>query len=161
MPGARFAEGDLLEIPFADDTFELAVCALAIAHLPRPADAIAELARVLRPGGRLIVSVLHPFLASLGWHAPFTDVDGRRGFVREHPHTHSTYLAALRAAGLALSDMAEPRPGPRARGRQAAGDARDPRGDRGGLRGAARGARPRRLKALAWRGPVAGTRAVG
>jgi hypothetical protein len=63
---------------------------------------------VLRPGGRLIVSVLHPFQAHLGWHAPFEDADGERGFVREHAHTHADYLAAFRAAGLSLRDCVEP-----------------------------------------------------
>jgi SAM-dependent methyltransferase len=109
VPDARFAEADLTAIPFADARFEVVVCGLAIAHLAQPEAAIAELARVLAPGGRLLISVLHPCLAALGWHAPFSDADGARAFVRERDHTHSEYLAALRAAGLVLEGMAEPR----------------------------------------------------
>ena len=113
VPGARFAQGDLLAIPFGSHRFDVVVCGLAIAHVARMPDAVAELGRVLAPGGRMILSVLHPFLAALGWHAPFHGADGRRGFVREHDHTHSDYLAALGAAGLRLEDLAEPRLEPR------------------------------------------------
>ena len=108
VPEARFAEGDLRALPAPDAAFDLVVCGLALAHVPDLRPAVAELARVLRPGGRLVVSVLHPFQAHLGWHAPFRGSDGARGFVREHPHTHSEYLAAFDAAGLALRGCDEP-----------------------------------------------------
>jgi SAM-dependent methyltransferase len=109
VPGASFREADLRSIPSRDGVYDLVVCGLALAHLPALDEAVAELSRVLAPGGRLIVSVLHPFLATLGWQAPFTGADGRRGFVREHPHTHADYLVALRAAGLTLEQLVEPR----------------------------------------------------
>jgi hypothetical protein len=63
---------------------------------------------VLAPGGRLIVSVLHPFQALLGWNAPFSAADGSRGFVREHPHMHSDYLASFAGAGLRVTGCVEP-----------------------------------------------------
>jgi ubiquinone/menaquinone biosynthesis C-methylase UbiE len=106
---AAFSEGDLRSIPADDDAYDLAVCGLALAHIAELGDAVAELSRVLAPGGRLVVSVLHPFLAMLGWQAPFTGADGRRGFVREHPHAHADYLQALRSAGLTLEQLIEPR----------------------------------------------------
>jgi SAM-dependent methyltransferase len=109
VPGASFREADLRSIPSRNGAYDLVVCGLALAHLPELGDAVAELSRVLAPQGRLIVSVLHPFLAALGWQAPFAGADGRRGFVREHPHTHADYLAALRAAGLTLEELIEPR----------------------------------------------------
>jgi SAM-dependent methyltransferase len=112
VPGASFREADLRSIPAGDGGYDLVVCGLALAHLPELADAVAELSRVLAPGGRLIVSVLHPFLAALGWQAPFTGADGRRGFIREHPHTHADYLLALRAADLTLEQLIEPRLSP-------------------------------------------------
>jgi len=108
VPEAAFAVGDLRELPFADASFELVVCGLALSHLPSLDGAVAELGRVLAPGGRLIVSVLHPFQALLGWNAPFSAPDGSRGFVREHPHMHSDYLAAFAAAGLRVTGCVEP-----------------------------------------------------
>jgi ubiquinone/menaquinone biosynthesis C-methylase UbiE len=108
VPAAEFQTGDLRRLPADDASFDLIVCGLALAHLPELDSAVREMARVLAPGGRLIVSVLHPFQALLGWHAPFTGSDGSRGFVREYPHLHTDYLAAFANAGLDLRACAEP-----------------------------------------------------
>jgi SAM-dependent methyltransferase len=108
VPGASFAVADLRELPFADGSFAVAICGLALAHLPSLEVAVGELGRVLTPGGRLIVSVLHPFQALLGWHAPFSGTDGARGFVREHPHLHADYLNAFASAGLEVTECLEP-----------------------------------------------------
>jgi ubiquinone/menaquinone biosynthesis C-methylase UbiE len=108
VQGVEFIEGDLLRLPAEAGRFQLVVCGLALAHVADLAAAVAELARVLSVGGGLVISVLHPFLALLGWHAPFEDAQGRRGFVREHPHTHSDYLDAFSAAGLEMRRCIEP-----------------------------------------------------
>jgi SAM-dependent methyltransferase len=108
VPSTKFREGDLRALPVADEQFDLVVCGLALAHLADLRAGIAELARVLRPGGELVISVLHPFQAYLGWHAPFTDAEGDRGFVREHAHSHADYLTAFSAAGLELRVCLEP-----------------------------------------------------
>jgi SAM-dependent methyltransferase len=109
VPEARFLRADLWEVPLRDQEFDVVVCGLALAHLSDLGGAVAELTRVLRTGGRLVISVLHPFQEHLGWHAPFADEHGRRGFVREHPHSHADYLAAFRSAGLNVADCLEPR----------------------------------------------------
>jgi SAM-dependent methyltransferase len=108
VPEASFLEADLHDIPAPDDYFDLVVCALALAHLLDLRGGVAELARLLRPGGHLVISVLHPYLAHLGWHASFADARGQRGFVREHMHTHGDYLTAFRSAGLRLRGCLEP-----------------------------------------------------
>lgn len=41
-------------LPFADDTFDTAVATLVLCTIPDPTAALAELARVLKPGGRLL-----------------------------------------------------------------------------------------------------------
>jgi ubiquinone/menaquinone biosynthesis C-methylase UbiE len=76
------------------------VCALALVHLPEVDRAIAELARVVRPGGRVIVSGVHPFLVLVGWQAQFRTESGGAGFIRLHPHLPSAYCAACAAAAL-------------------------------------------------------------
>jgi len=108
VPESRFVKADLRRIPEPDSSFELVVCGLALAHLAELEPGVAELARVLRPGGRLVVSVLHPFRAHLGWQAQFTDSGGGRCFVREHQHRHGDYLRAFRAAGLDMVGCLEP-----------------------------------------------------
>jgi SAM-dependent methyltransferase len=108
VPEARFVEADLGALPADDASFDLAVSGLAMAHLADLRTGVRELGRVLRPGGEAVLSILHPFQALLGWHAPFEDEAGQRGFVREHSHTHADYLAAFRGAGLAVVDCVEP-----------------------------------------------------
>jgi len=50
-----FVEGDVQRTPFADAAFDLAVLHLIVAVVPRPDRCLAEIARVLRPGGRAFV----------------------------------------------------------------------------------------------------------
>ncbi|HEX4223917.1 MAG TPA: class I SAM-dependent methyltransferase [Pseudonocardiaceae bacterium] len=108
VPQADFRVADLLDLPFDDAAFDLVVCGLALAHLPDLTAAVAELGRVLRPGGRLITSSVHPFQAQLDWNAPFKDAEGNRGFVREHRHGHADYISAFTAAGLTVRGCLEP-----------------------------------------------------
>ena len=48
---AQFRHGDALALPFDDDHFDAAVMALVIFFVPDPAAGVAEMARVVRPGG--------------------------------------------------------------------------------------------------------------
>ena len=56
-PMAECSQGDAQQLPYSDDTFDAAVCGFGIIHLPEPDRALAEIRRVLRPGGRVAVSV--------------------------------------------------------------------------------------------------------
>ena len=111
IPQASFRVGDLRSIPAESGAYDLVVCGLALAHVPDLRGAAAEMARVLREGGTAIVSVLHPMLAHLGWHAPFEDEHGQRRFVREHPHGHADYFEAFHRAVLEGRDCIAPRLG--------------------------------------------------
>jgi SAM-dependent methyltransferase len=53
-PAARLVAAPAEAIPFDDDTFDTAVATLVLCTVPDPTAAIAELARVLKPGGRLL-----------------------------------------------------------------------------------------------------------
>ena len=66
VPGASFSEGDLASLPLPDDAVDLVTTGLALTHAPDLRLAYAEFARVLRPGGSLIVSDVHPDLVLLG-----------------------------------------------------------------------------------------------
>src|SRR5262245_2882366 len=109
MPDADLRLGDLGALPVETASVDLVVCALALTHCEDLGAPVAELARVLRPGGRLIVSDFHPFQLMLGGNAMFFDANGRAGFVRSHAHAHEAYFAAFTAAGLRVTRCLEPR----------------------------------------------------
>ncbi len=56
-PGVRFETGDVERLPHPAGSFDLAVCGFGLMHFPDAARALAELHRVLRPGGRVALSV--------------------------------------------------------------------------------------------------------
>ena len=43
-------------LPFSDGEFTAIVCTTAFHHFPKPLDAIAEMSRVLAPGGRVVIA---------------------------------------------------------------------------------------------------------
>jgi len=51
-----FVQGDLYRLPFRDGCYDTVVMSEVLEHIERPSDALAEAARVIRPGGYLIVS---------------------------------------------------------------------------------------------------------
>jgi len=59
--GAIFSSGDAMALPFDDNRFDAAVMALVIFFVPDPAKGVAEMARVVRPGGTV---------ATYAWDVP-------------------------------------------------------------------------------------------
>jgi ubiquinone/menaquinone biosynthesis C-methylase UbiE len=50
-----YIAGDLTQLPFADNSFDCITCGWVIEHLSDPRPGLAELARVLQPGGKLLL----------------------------------------------------------------------------------------------------------
>ena len=106
-PGAGEAavrQGDMYRLPFPDGTFDAAVMHMLLHHADDPAAAVAEAARVLAPGGRLVVIDLAPHYG--------TDVTRRLA----HRHAGFSDVAVgdlLTAAGLSVgADATVPGPLP-------------------------------------------------
>jgi len=57
VPAADCRLGDAQDLPYAESTFDAVVCGFGIIHVPQPDRALAEMRRVLRPGGRIAISV--------------------------------------------------------------------------------------------------------
>ncbi|HVV19566.1 MAG TPA: class I SAM-dependent methyltransferase [Pseudonocardiaceae bacterium] len=60
VPHAEFRLGTLHPLPVGDDAVDLVTCTLALIHVAALAPVMAEFARVLRPGGHLVISDIHP-----------------------------------------------------------------------------------------------------
>ena len=108
VPEATLAVGSLVALPIPDASVDVAVCALALMHLRDIRSAIAELARVLRPRGLLVLSDLHPMILTLGGSALYQGADGRMGRVAGWVHRHEDYVTAFAAAGLEVLACVEP-----------------------------------------------------
>jgi SAM-dependent methyltransferase len=66
--GARLVQGDLEALPWRDEAVDLVVsCGSTLSFVPRPDRAIAEIGRVLRPGGRVLLEVEHRWSLDLVW----------------------------------------------------------------------------------------------
>jgi SAM-dependent methyltransferase len=60
VPGAVFHEGDAEALPFEDGQFDAVFCSFGLLHFAQPAQALHEMARVLRPGGTVGFTVWCP-----------------------------------------------------------------------------------------------------
>jgi SAM-dependent methyltransferase len=108
VPGCDFRCGDLARLPVADASADLVTCGLALAHVPGLRPAFAEFARVLRPGGHLVISDMHPERIMRGAIPNQRAADGRAGRLPGHRHLVGDYLRAALAVGLELRRCEEP-----------------------------------------------------
>lgn len=90
LVGGTGACGSLLNLPFRDATFDLVGAFDVIEHCEPEAQAVSELFRVLRPGGRLLASV-----PAYQW--AWTQHDVRAGHYRRY--TRPRLVSAVEAAG--------------------------------------------------------------
>ena len=69
LDNVEFREGDVSgPLPFEDGSFTALVCTTAFHHFPRPRETVAEMSRVLAPGGRLVIADAnrrHPIVFAL------------------------------------------------------------------------------------------------
>lgn len=124
-PAPLLVQADATRLPFADASFDVVFSAYgAVPFVADGTGLVAELARVLRPGGRLAYSTSHPIRwafpdvpgeAGLGAsgsyfdETPYVEADasGRATYV-EHHRTLGHRVRDLVAAGLVVTDVREP-----------------------------------------------------
>ncbi len=92
QPRLTFACAPAERLPFADNEFDLVVSTDSFHNWTDQAAGIAQIGRVLRPGGRLVL--VDPF--AVGWLAPWAGLVGKRDRMR----TKREVEALLTAAGL-------------------------------------------------------------
>jgi len=92
---------DACRVPVADGAADLTICSFALGYLPSPRQALAEMARVSRKGGRVVVTDLHPYALAAGWTRSFRS-DGQVYEIDHHQHSIQAWEAAAASSGLAL-----------------------------------------------------------
>ncbi len=70
------ARMDAENLDFSDDSFDVVLCALGLMYVPSPVEALKEMKRVLKPGGRAVASVWGA-RENCGWAEIFPIVDAR------------------------------------------------------------------------------------
>ena len=130
-PGIEYIQGDAQRLrAFVDATFDLVYSNLALMDIPDLAAVYGAVHRVLRPGGRLVFTLVHPCFSPPGADV-LTDGDGRfvarlvrryteegfwrsdgvgtiRSIVGAHHRMLSTYINTLLTSGFRLRGLAEP-----------------------------------------------------
>lgn len=72
-------------LPIAAGSTDLVLCALTLAHIRDQSSALAEFARVLEPGGTLLLTDFHPEAAAQGWRRTFRH-DGQVYELENYPY---------------------------------------------------------------------------
>jgi SAM-dependent methyltransferase len=130
--GVIVVQGTAGAIPAADGSFDAVVVCLVLEHVVDLDDALDELARVLEPGGRLVLMLNHPLIQAPGaaWIHDHTVEPAERfwrltGYLAEqvlddeveagvtirfHHRPLSRYVNGLADRGIALEQMIEPPP---------------------------------------------------
>ena len=109
VPGGTFHEADLHDLPLADDSVDLVVCAIALSHVPDLRRALAELVRVLRPNGHLVISDSRGLIGDVGLPLVRVGPNGEFGYMPIWSRLASDYLAAALPLGLQVRRCEEPR----------------------------------------------------
>jgi SAM-dependent methyltransferase len=107
-PSATFRTGDLEELPFPDEHFDVVTCALALCHLKDLTKAVCEIGRVAKRGARVVLTDPHPMSVFIVSHLFVPAPEGGFGFVRNHRRLVGDYLRAFDEAGLEVRQCIEP-----------------------------------------------------
>jgi SAM-dependent methyltransferase len=125
QPAFEVHVGDARQLPLADGAADLAVASMSLLNIDSMPEAVAEVARVLAPGGRFCFSLVHPsnsakplgehpeagsYFAQYGY-AEERERDGRGMTFHDIHRPLSAYAGALEAAGLLIEALREPVPG--------------------------------------------------
>jgi malonyl-CoA O-methyltransferase len=104
-------ESSMNALPFQAKSFDVVLCGLALGHLPPDSMpvAVAEMARILRPGGTALFSDFHPYVYLSGGRRTFRAPDGMIYNVEHYPHLVADYVAAVSAVGMTITALEEPR----------------------------------------------------
>lgn len=108
VPVADLRLGELDRLPVEDDAVDLVVCTLALTHVRALGPVFAEFARVVRPGGHVVIADMHPERLRRGMIPSLRRDNGQPARLASYHHLVGDYLRAALAAGLELRGCVEP-----------------------------------------------------
>jgi SAM-dependent methyltransferase len=111
VPAGQFHVAELDRLPVPADSVDVIVCALALVHVPRLQPVLAEFARVLRPGGDLVISDVHHEHVNRGSVMKARGPAGEPCIMATYRHRFGDYLRAALSSGLQVKHCAEPAAG--------------------------------------------------
>lgn len=100
---ARWIQGSAETLPFAAGVFDVVVSGLVLDHLPDPRPCMREVARVLRPGGVVVLSAVHPDLQRRTGPAVRFRAEGRRWRIPGFVHPPGEVAATMERMGLEVT----------------------------------------------------------
>ncbi|MGB2867330.1 MAG: class I SAM-dependent methyltransferase [Bacteroidota bacterium] len=100
-------QSGLEHLPFCNESFHFGLSALVLGHLGDIDASIKEFHRVLKPGGRLILTDLHESFEERGWKRTFTE-GGKKFAVRNYPHSMGEYQNAFRSHNFVVEKASQP-----------------------------------------------------
>jgi len=111
VANASRVQANMMELPFVRGAFDVVVSGLALGHATAAREWMAEVSRVLRPGGVLLYSDFHPAAARAGLTRSFKDQNDLTCTVPHHCYEVAAQMQAIAAAGLTVEIVREVRVG--------------------------------------------------
>jgi ubiquinone/menaquinone biosynthesis C-methylase UbiE len=108
---ARRVCASMMQLPFADATFDVAIAGLALGHAADLQAWMTEVSRVLTTGGTLLYSDFHPEAARVGLTRSFHTEKGQSVAVPHHPFDLASQKKAIAAANMTIDIVREIRVG--------------------------------------------------
>ena len=100
-PGEQYGD------PLPDRSADCVLASFLLSYIPHIPAFAGEIARILRPGGSLLISDLHPDATTYGWRRTFRSA-GTLFEIATFPYTFLDLIVGMHAAGFRLEQIDEP-----------------------------------------------------